>query len=201
MPGNGSFLDERTRVTATPAFRYRGAIATSCHVEVATMRPHAELHAIASHLSYEVEMLYATCSMIGAQGSELRINAMLESFALHARSLRHFLEPQGAQPDDVLAEHFFDSPAEWIKARGPMPQSLDRLRFRVGKEIAHLTYHRAGVLPEAKVWPMSTILFDLGLLLKAFAISAPREALPDEWRQRLLAATNMKPTRLDPAGW
>jgi hypothetical protein len=107
------------------------------------MRLLSELHEIASHPSYEVDMLFATGTAIIGQLDPLRQNAMLESFTIHARNLRHFLDPEGRidPDDDVLAADFFDTAADWLAVRGPMPPSPDKLRFRVGREIAHLPYH------------------------------------------------------------
>lgn len=75
---------------------------------------------------------------------ELRVvnSAIIEAFAILVRSLLDFFYSEARQ-DDVIAQHFFSSPDDWIKAR-PSKSSADiyKVKTRVNKEIAHLTYSR-----------------------------------------------------------
>jgi hypothetical protein len=52
---------------------------------------------------------------------------------------------------------------------------------RVGKEVAHLTYGRLAVTPEAKLWPFPEIAEALNGVLGVFIDSIPKDLLGDRW--------------------
>src|SRR5262245_16313755 len=108
-----------------------------------------ERFAAIENLIYEVSMLRATGSMLASKnlGEGATKNAVLESFTFHVRNLLHFFHPRHAHPDDALAWHYFSSKQSWQSARGAMPESLEVLKSRVGRGIAHLTYARLAVPP------------------------------------------------------
>jgi hypothetical protein len=83
--------------------------------------------------------------------------AHLEAFCVHARNLIHFLHPNTAKDDDVLAQDFFDDLILWKKKRGALPELLKKARERVNVEVAHLSYERLGRLGEEKKWPFQDI--------------------------------------------
>lgn len=113
-----------------------------------------ELRAALKHLNYEINMLQDTIKFLGKENIPTPVEyALLESFAIHARVLIHFLYPSGKiDKDDVLAWDFFQrmggKPQDWPDE----PVSFKTARTRVNKEIAHLTYHRQRVKPEDKGW-------------------------------------------------
>jgi hypothetical protein len=115
-------------------------------------------------------------------------NAQVESFAIHARNLLDFLyTPASVRADDVLAEHYV---ADW---RPPeLTAALSAIRPRVGKEIAHLTYHRAKVQVEAKNWNYGRIWLDMATVLRKFAGEARPELMPTNVREPIRELTQRK---------
>ena len=107
-------------------------------------------------------------------------NALIESFALHARVLLDFFygSAKSRNQDDVLAEHFFHDAEIW-HAKRPHLSDDDRklIKRRVGKEIAHLTYARQMVDPEDKPWPITDIVDVIDAAANKFFDLAPMELL------------------------
>ncbi len=130
-------------------------------------------------------MLDATARVLstGIFGPGAATNAFLESFTVHVRALLQFVAPTSPKPDDVLAEDFFDSREAWLQIRGELPAVLADVNRRVGKEIAHLTYARQKVTPEAKNWDVRAIWEALGELLQRFAEHALAERLGSSWQR------------------
>lgn len=156
----------------------------------------AELHAVAPHLVYEIEMLQAAAFRIIKEQDTFIQNTLLESFTVHARALHHFFDPQPKRTnkfDDVLAAHFFDNPDDWAKARGTMPKSLDTVYEKVNKQIAHLTYRRTRLAPGENEWPIEDMLEEFMKVAKAFANSASAAKLPPDARSRILTAALQSP--------
>ena len=87
----------------------------------------------------------------GGEPSEITMNALLESWAVHSRVLREFLFSDSGNArrdgDDVLAQDLFNDD-EWESIRRRPGAALSKVSARVGKEIAHLTYTRNSVKPE-----------------------------------------------------
>jgi hypothetical protein len=136
-----------------------------------------ELQGATVHLIYEVQMARAAAHVLTLLPihNPFDKNVYIEALANHARALVHFMFPEHAKPDDVLAEDYFDNPNAWNKARGPtMPTALDKVRGRVGKEIVHLTYARLSVTDQEKGWNPAIIIDALDKLLKVFADYATR---------------------------
>jgi len=113
---------------------------------------------------------------------EIIRNALLESFTLHARALVHFFFPSNPWGDDVLAADFFPSPDVWERIRGRMAPVLAKVSPRVGKEVAHLTYARLDVTPEAKRWPVADIATALAAIADTFRVHANPDHLGDLWK-------------------
>src|SRR6266853_1327643 len=102
------------------------------------------------HLEYEIRMLYYTGEALLKRDPKYAIedlNALLESFAIHCRSLFNFFYRDGKK-DDIVAEKFFDPQTNWASAR-PIETSLPHLQCaakRTDKEIAHLTETRLAMI-------------------------------------------------------
>jgi hypothetical protein len=114
-----------------------------------------ELRDASEHLLYELGMLdrLAHLLALSAFGEGPVANALLESFAMHARNLLQFFDvPEKPREDDVLAEDYFGSSEAWESVRGAVPSALRGIAVRVGKEVAHLTYARLKVTEEVKGW-------------------------------------------------
>ncbi len=108
-------------------------------------------------------------------------NAFIESFGVHIRSLLDFFYSKG-QEDDVVAWQFFASPTIWENAR-PLKskEDLQKLKDRVNKEIAHLTYTRQTV--KSKSWPFKEIQDDLNKVADVFCSLVPKNLLGSRWKQ------------------
>ena len=149
----------------------------------------------AVHLHYEIEML----AKLGRRALSLRrqpvygfdMNVLVESYAIHLRSLFDFLykAPSG---DDIAAAFYVNDVAAWEFARGSEPPVLVAARERVGKQIAHLTRRRFTDGAPEKNWHVETEMPALTKTLKVFtAHAAPRrlhsqvtiliDSLPDLW--------------------
>jgi hypothetical protein len=101
-----------------------------------------KLQTASEHLSYELWMFnsLAQAMVSGVFGQSALNNAILESFTFHARILLDFLYAENPRLDDVIAEHYFDSPANWSAIRPNKSELLKGVHKRVGQEVAHLTY-------------------------------------------------------------
>lgn len=105
-----------------------------------------ELRSVWKHLLYEIQMLNETGKILSTFNADpandrdrIIQNALIESFALHARSLTAFLYPENPKADDVIADDFLDDYSAWQRRRPPMSSLLNTIHPRVGKEVAHLT--------------------------------------------------------------
>lgn len=124
----------------------------------------SDLEKMIEHLFYEVQMLEMSASLlgIGMFGQDPVKNALLESFTTHSRSIIYFLyPPENMRPDDVIAQDFVRDGIDWTAIRPAKPRSLQDVHFRVGKEIAHLTYARNNHTEQTKAWKFIEIAKDI----------------------------------------
>jgi len=143
-------------------------------------RTDTELKKASGHLYYEIEMFIGCAQELakGAHNNRTVANALLESFTIHARAILDFLyASESAREDDVIAEDFFDEPCVWHSVRPEKTTLLDSIHKRVGKEIAHLTYTRQEVTPEAKKWHYLRIYHDVAKVLQPFLEKVPQSKL------------------------
>jgi hypothetical protein len=107
-------------------------------------------------------------------------NAFIEAFGVHVRALLDFFYSKG-QDDDVVAAHFFESPSVWENSR-PLKskEDLQKIKNRVNKEIAHLTYARQDV--KSKLWPFTEIQNDLNRIAEVFKRQVSKDLLGDRWQ-------------------
>ncbi len=130
-----------------------------------------ELMNVSEHLDYEMWMMHEVARGLASNALRPRFvnNALLESFSIHARALLDFLYADSrAFPDDVIAEDFFDSQGEWPVLRPAKSELLEKVHRRVAKEVAHLTYARLDVTPEAKKWYYIDIYNDINRVFQVF---------------------------------
>jgi hypothetical protein len=134
-----------------------------------------DLVAASEHLHYEMMMLIGTARGLasGVAGESVLNNALLESFTLHARALLAFLYADKPRPDDVVAEDFV---SDWVSKRPPETAPLARVHFRVGKEIAHLTYERLSVTEEARQWRFVEVAEEMQRVLNVFVQLTPDDS-------------------------
>jgi hypothetical protein len=148
-----------------------------------------QLREASKHLHYEIELLdYTAKALAMAKHVQLR-NALLESFTIHARALMQVFFSSGGESTDVLALHYFDDAMTWRKARGTEPR-FD-VRGNVGTQIAHLSYDRLDIGPDAKQWPVSSIHRDLMRVVYAFEAAVPRDRLADTWQDFTPSEVNL----------
>lgn len=80
--------------------------------------------------------------LLASAASQAHANALIESFAVHARNLMDFFlsTPKG---DDAVAAHFTATGTFAATATCAIPKDL---RTRLNKQIAHLTYSRTNAV-------------------------------------------------------
>ncbi|MBW1996727.1 MAG: hypothetical protein JRJ29_02045 [Deltaproteobacteria bacterium] len=144
-----------------------------------------ELRAASDHLWYEIWMLNS-CTQLLASGINDRVikNALIESFAIHARQLLHFLYPDRykVKEDDLVAYDFFPTEDEWKNNRIDIWKNLPSdLTKRVGKEIAHITYFRQSVTD--KTWQINEINAEFISACKRFYELVTRNLLGSRWQR------------------
>jgi hypothetical protein len=147
-------------------------------------------------------------------GKDLRrdwfeVNAMLESMLMHARSLTDFFyEPpptaermaararraKASGIHDRFAEHWFDDPLAWRKERGKRPPELtpEALGNRVGREIAHVTTHRADFTDRGPDWPPFAIYTAVSKPMETFVGMVDPVRVCDDFRERVEAADSLR---------
>lgn len=138
-------------------------------------------------------MLYGTnVALTKHNFDEVVSNALLESFAVHARSLMAFLWDNPSErhrrryPNEIWAVDYFDADA-WIGIRRPAESTLGDVRRRVGSEIAHLSLARTNQ-PDARVWEHEHIAFSIGRSFRLFLQHVDTALLIDNFEADLRSA-------------
>jgi hypothetical protein len=161
------------------------------------VRSTRELCKASEHVAYEIERLYGTLHDLeallrarygGAETSLWTHDALIESWTTHVRNTMHFLRATKPQPNDILARNFFTG-SEWQKLlpRRPRDDAEKHIDRRI-KEIAHLTYARTKVTPEATSWQMSTITTKVGADMQIFLNHVPMDCVEPHFHRRTLDA-------------
>jgi hypothetical protein len=124
------------------------------------------------HLFHEINM----CDRLAREANQIRghpiydllKNAIVESYAIHLRSLIDFLykDPEG---DDVGAVHYVRDVEAWTVARGDRPHVLTDARIRAAKQVAHLTRRRFLDGAPEKNWYPEVEMTALAAPLRVFA--------------------------------
>ena len=116
------------------------------------------------HVCYEIERL-CECyerwlALQSRRAAQREMNDLIELVLLHARAVLDFFEHsgnfkktkcnKGDTDDDIVADHY-EWPARKIR--------IDRkVKTRINKEIAHLSYFRCGLTKEEKTWHFATFV-------------------------------------------
>jgi len=159
------------------------------------MRSLGEIRKASNHLHYEIAMLSSVAEAIALQkfqGTNIG-NALLESFLIHARLLKDFLYSNNPHEGDVIAEDFFERNEKWISIWPELSSLLNRLKGRVGKEVAHLTYDRINVTPDEILWPVIQIKKEIIQVINMFLRNSPKDKLGSKCRQ-LVEGMNASPS-------
>ena len=156
------------------------------------------------HLVYEARMFAFSAVELAklADGPrDHRSNSLLECFAVHTRCLRDFLwhDRKNARPMDAFATDFCAS-GVWESQRDEMPPTLKTIndRKRLGREVMHLSYHRAGVPADVKDWPVSYIVHEIVGALNTFIVFALPSRLDQEAAEALTVLTEPLPPGVGP---
>jgi hypothetical protein len=130
-------------------------------------------------LFYEVTMLQdLSCRMESLiQENTIIGTALLETFSIHARVLYDFFYSENPGAEEVIAEDFFDGSSDWNAIRNPKSELLSMAAFRIGKDVAHLTYGRREVVPILRGWDYCTIANELQATFKIFIQAVPAKKL------------------------
>lgn len=135
------------------------------------------------HLFYEIAMLVDVSRLdLRIIPDELKVvvnNLMVESFAIHLRSLIDFLyKPSHTRNTDVYAENFFSNQNEWATIRPTISDSLKDARKRADKEVKHITVERiSGSTNPQKAWRIGRLADEIISLLKIFTNTANKDKL------------------------
>lgn len=143
------------------------------------------------HLTYEVTTLVYATVEIGNLPDEpsAQENVLVESFAVHARCLDHFLwrDRWHKQPRDAFATDF-SAPGDWERERADLARTaLDEIENgkRFGREVMHLTYDRIDGWGDSKEWPCGEATMEIVRALERFASTALADRLDGETRDLL----------------
>jgi len=148
-------------------------------------RTEDELKKASEHLFYEAWMFTSLARGMasGVFNEGVINNALLESFTIHARVLLDFLFAENPRDDDVIAEDYLPSSEDWAKVKAAKSEKLQNIHRRVGKEVAHLTYVRQTITPEAKAWNFVEIANEINSVFNGFIALVPKNLLGVSWQK------------------
>lgn len=137
------------------------------------------------HFSYEVIMLSFSANKLiefNCIKDTYCTNMALETFLFHARNLMEFFYYDKKYPTDARAYDFLKDKAEWEKIKPKETDSIEKIKDRSGKEIAHLTYKRIYGTPPEKKWDCSEIRKDILKIVNIFLDHLPEKYMGDRLR-------------------
>jgi hypothetical protein len=142
---------------------------------------------LSEHLYYELLMTFDLAIYLAAKSGRSRMhvhNAMVEAFPMHVRQLIDFFwGKRSTNPKyqrDAFAADYFE-PGEWADLRPEWPDGLRDVSSKVGWGVVHLTYDRAHVTPEEKLWNQSAICDLLLPVVRCFVDNVDPAKLDPEW--------------------
>jgi len=152
----------------------------------------ADLQEDSHHVLYEMEQLAGAVNRLagiaaaGQKPPDIDANALLENVALHARALIEFAygDPKKARSDDVIAADFLP---EWPDIRPEMTDFLEEVKWRVGKEMMHITRARS-IAEEVRRWKYGRIYNELSNILTGFIVQVPPEKVQPNFPVRAMNA-------------
>ncbi|HMD15317.1 MAG TPA: hypothetical protein VKH18_01520 [Terriglobales bacterium] len=131
---------------------------------------------------HELSMLWELGEALPDRPPGTETSALLESFAVHLRNLIEFFffAKKGAY---VRAQDFFEDPTDW-----PLPQltpDLKRILQRANNEVSHLTESRISGNPPSKGWDTATMVKQIEIVARRFALKASGKRLEPKVREFL----------------
>ena len=147
-----------------------------------------ELRQQSSHVAWVLRQLLATATHLGerhAAGVSVMADpldaAALESFAVQARALVHFLWRQrgdkGVRKTDALASDWFDG-GMWRPE--PLPEELEEVANRTGWGVAHISYTRLRGHPE---WNFERVAHRIAYRFACFLVDVEAGLLAPDLRE------------------
>lgn len=105
-------------------------------------------------------------------------NIWIEAFLIHARCLIDFFRYESGprRDEDIYAADYFESPEEWIRVRGEMPEVLRESRELAHTRLAHISLARR----EKIKWPFTDIIAGIAELWERFLGGISDELKIDE---------------------
>ena len=121
------------------------------------------------HLEYELKMFVTTYRILAQKlFKENAIhNALMESFAIHARNLIAFLYYENKN-DYVVANDFVADIAMWKKERCEQSSCIKNATERANNLVAHLTYERLEILTKQSKWEIEVLYKEIIKVFKLF---------------------------------
>lgn len=154
-------------------------------------RSDRDLRVITDRLFYKWRMLIFVESALQESETQNHVNVYIESGAIHARTLVHFLfgEKSGykVRPADAIAWDFFHDTREW---NPELPACLEYTRFGVfaDKQIAHLGYvdierWKGHPISQGHFgWDFTLIMDAIQPILEEFMAKIALKKLGDRWK-------------------
>lgn len=144
----------------------------------------ADLKKASFHLDHELNMLFVSKVELSktkknspdAIRNAYLVNAMLETFLIHARNLIDFFYNDSPRKDDVVAKDFV---SDWETLRPTFTVLLVETRDNANKHLTHLTYARID-LTEPWKWHFEEIESNLVEVLNKFFETVSEECLCSE---------------------
>jgi hypothetical protein len=132
-----------------------------------------------AHVKYEYRMLIVTTGILRAMSGEPPVdditwavkNGLLNTFAVHARTLIDFLYSRvdgKDKPTDVIVQDYVDE-AVVAQRLAPKTSLLKDAVFKAGKQVAHLTKERMDYEREGKQWLFMDIALDIASAFRSVA--------------------------------
>ncbi|HTZ87307.1 MAG TPA: hypothetical protein VMB05_11630 [Solirubrobacteraceae bacterium] len=160
-----------------------------------------ELREVSKHLLYEMQMFGMTMTMLaafeGIDPEDARAtmqNALMESWALHARNLLAFLYDDRPARDDAIAGDFIQG---WREKRGPKAALLGLAQAKTSKEMAHLSYVRAQLTEDERQWHHAPMIVELGKPLHLFVDEVSEGVVTEGFHERARGALPLRDATLD----
>jgi len=138
------------------------------------------------HLAYEIYMFFKTAGVIfsiqfgcssNIDENNFVLNALLESFLVHARNLMDFLWKKNFKGDDITCKDFFSQNCNSIRSGKDvvlMGMSIKGLKDMINKQISHLTSSRSKEPEEKTKWYVLKMACDMRKYLDKFIKKADK---------------------------
>ncbi|MBP6913383.1 MAG: hypothetical protein KBC00_02110 [Candidatus Levybacteria bacterium] len=140
------------------------------------------------HIIYEFMMFRRTSEFLTSPIQEqLLKNMIIESFAIHSRTLFDFFYKNRSQSDDIIALDYIH-PGNKFR---PSKTGLSNLSQKTNKQVSHLTYARNNYNFRTKGWNVIRIKSRMELTIKSFMKALEGEE--KDWFDKKIREYNIDP--------